>query len=135
MLSGISLKALPKTCRHAVRACRDLGLRYLWIDSLCIIQGNESEWRHEAGKMSTVYGNAFLVIVASAASGDHGGIFPGRITNYLHTLNFEWKGHDIELKLQPWRAHYLAQQGEGEGYLSRRGWAYQERLLGRRSLL
>jgi hypothetical protein len=134
MLSGISLQALPKTCQDAVRVCRDLGLRYLWIDTFCIIQENESEWRYEAGRMSTVYGNAFLVLAASASYGDEGGMFPKRKSHYLHTVSFEWKGHDIELQLQPWREHY-EHYFAGEGPLSERAWAYQERILGRRVLL
>ncbi|PQE23294.1 het domain-containing protein [Rutstroemia sp. NJR-2017a BVV2] len=134
MLSGISLQAVSKTCQDAVHLCRDLRIRYLWIDTLCAIQDHASECRREAGRMSTVYGNAFLVLVASASRGDEDGMFPKRLDYYLHTVSFEWNGRNIELKLQPWREHQESLLG-GEGPLSERNWAYQERLLGRRVLL
>jgi hypothetical protein len=40
---GIPVAELPKTFRDAIDICRALGLRYLWIDSLCIVQNSESD--------------------------------------------------------------------------------------------
>lgn len=37
---GIEWEELPKTFRDAIRVTRALGVQYLWIDSLCIIQGD-----------------------------------------------------------------------------------------------
>jgi Heterokaryon incompatibility protein (HET) len=36
----IDYDALPKTFRDAIQITPHLGLRYLWIDSLCIVQDN-----------------------------------------------------------------------------------------------
>ncbi|KAH7384077.1 heterokaryon incompatibility protein-domain-containing protein [Phaeosphaeria sp. MPI-PUGE-AT-0046c] len=44
--------------KEAIRTTLALGYRYLWIDSLCIIQDSSSDWAHEAKLMATVYGNA-----------------------------------------------------------------------------
>lgn len=50
-------------------------MRYLWIDSLCIIQGDAADWVAEAGKMSDVYANSFLNIAAAAGNDSRGKLF------------------------------------------------------------
>jgi hypothetical protein len=50
----------------AVLVTKAMGVRYLWIDSLCIIQDKE-DWALHAPQMATVYGNAYLTISADAA--------------------------------------------------------------------
>lgn len=64
-LAGISLSALPTNFQDAVLATRKLGLRFLWIDALCIIQDSHSDWEKEAAKMDQVYRHAQVTIVAS----------------------------------------------------------------------
>jgi hypothetical protein len=49
---------LSSIYKEAIRTTLALGYRYLWIDSLCIIQDSNSDWEHEANLMATVYGNA-----------------------------------------------------------------------------
>ncbi|KAL4260780.1 Heterokaryon incompatibility domain-containing protein [Pleurotus pulmonarius] len=63
-LQGIPPDTLPQTLLDAVLVCRALGVRYVWIDSLCIIQGDIQDWERESGKMANVYRNAFLTICA-----------------------------------------------------------------------
>jgi hypothetical protein len=60
---------LSKTFRDAIDITRRLGHRYLWIDSLCIIQEPKDDWQREAPCMATVYGNALLNLVALGPSG------------------------------------------------------------------
>jgi hypothetical protein len=52
---------LSKTFRDAILVTRELGLQYLWIDSLCIIQDDANDWAIESAKMANVYGDAHLV--------------------------------------------------------------------------
>lgn len=47
----IPLDSLPKTFYDAVKVTRSLGIRFLWIDSLCVIQGDKDDWEKEASKM------------------------------------------------------------------------------------
>lgn len=47
----LPISSLPKTFRDAVEVTRNLGIRFLWIDSLCVIQGDTADWVHEASKM------------------------------------------------------------------------------------
>ncbi|KAH8666791.1 heterokaryon incompatibility protein-domain-containing protein [Xylariales sp. PMI_506] len=74
--SGIALEALPKTFLDAVNIARALDVRYLWIDSLCIIQDDPDDWEREAARMADVYANAYLTIAASFSEDDSSGCFP-----------------------------------------------------------
>jgi hypothetical protein len=78
--TGIDPELLPKVFLDAVVVARSLGLQYLWIDSLCIIQGDEEDWAREAPKMGSVYSNAPLVIAASSAKSSSDGFLNSRVT-------------------------------------------------------
>ena len=69
---------LPKTFRDAVTITRNLGIRYLWIDSLCIIQDSEEDWIRESSRMGRIYRDAAVTIFAEVADGDDGGCFMPR---------------------------------------------------------
>src|SRR5579859_3012160 len=45
---GISLTELPKTMQEAIELTRELDLRFLWIDSLCIVQDSVDDWRAQS---------------------------------------------------------------------------------------
>lgn len=66
---------MPSTIQDAVTICRRLGIRYLWVDALCIIQHDPEEWERECGKMCPTYSNATLTISATHADGCTRGIF------------------------------------------------------------
>lgn len=74
-LARIPLLTMPKTFRDAVRVVRMLEFRYLWIDSLCIIQDSDDDWAAEADQMGTVYQNATLTIAAVGATSASSGCF------------------------------------------------------------
>jgi hypothetical protein len=52
---GIEMASLPKTLRGAVHVTRKLGLRYLWVDSLCIIQDSAEDSAQQARQMHMIY--------------------------------------------------------------------------------
>ncbi|KIJ42695.1 hypothetical protein M422DRAFT_254136 [Sphaerobolus stellatus SS14] len=64
---GIAVNSLPKTVQDAVLVCRGLGLHYLWVDALCIIQDDKEDWQREALQMRSVYSNSHVTIAAHAA--------------------------------------------------------------------
>lgn len=72
---GIPWSALPKTFQEAMDFTRKLGLRYLWIDSLCIIQDDADDWFREAGRMATTYENATLTMAAATSSSSQEGLY------------------------------------------------------------
>lgn len=59
---SISWKKLPRTFQDAAKFTLGLGIHYLWIDSICIIQNDQRDWQQEAGKMYAVYKNSFLTL-------------------------------------------------------------------------
>ncbi|KAF2726874.1 hypothetical protein EJ04DRAFT_391062, partial [Polyplosphaeria fusca] len=63
----ISLAAFPETLRDAILFARGLGFRYVWIDALCIIQGDDSDWTEQAKQMTAIYhGSALNIAIADA---------------------------------------------------------------------
>jgi hypothetical protein len=70
--NGMKLDILPQTYQDAIHLTRKLGIRFLWIDSLCILQDTLEDWETESGKMESVFASAYCTIAASPASAAHG---------------------------------------------------------------
>ncbi len=126
---------LPPTFQNAVTVSRDLGLNYLWIDSLCIIQGDTRDWRSEALKMKDVYSNATLVISASRSTSDSTGFLLPRIAGKIMTAANDKMGKKSAIHLQqvinsltPYADALVSEP------LHKRAWALQERYLSTRTL-
>ncbi|TGO42542.1 hypothetical protein BHYA_0007g00410 [Botrytis hyacinthi] len=77
-LQGFPENRLSQTFYDAVRTTRELGLRYLWIDSLCILQDDRNDFEVECARMNTIYTNALCTIAASDARDSRGGLFQSR---------------------------------------------------------
>lgn len=70
-MNNISSSDMPQTFQEAVVFTRKLGIRYLWIYALCIIQCDEPDWERESLSMTSVYSRSYLTLsAASVASGD-----------------------------------------------------------------
>ncbi|KAK1508887.1 hypothetical protein CABS01_08117, partial [Colletotrichum abscissum] len=103
---GIDDDYLPKTFLDAVVITRRLKVKYLWIDSLCILQDNmnhgnmdsKNDWDRESKLMEEVFGSAYITIAASCAENRFQGFLKARTPRQL------------------------------------RGWVLQERALSRRTL-
>ncbi|KAH7071609.1 hypothetical protein FB567DRAFT_206966 [Paraphoma chrysanthemicola] len=87
MKAGFDLDELPKTFRNAVTVARWADVRYIWIDSCCILQRSDadknnewkSDWEWEAGMMQHVYKNTYFNISADHSENSHGGLFLPRL--------------------------------------------------------
>jgi hypothetical protein len=77
-MDGIDIDALPQTFKDSVILSDSLGLRYVWIDSLCIIQDDANDWAREAAQMASVYRNAHLVLNAAHSDADSTGFLRPR---------------------------------------------------------
>jgi hypothetical protein len=77
-IQGIAWASLPPTFQDAITITRGLGIRFLWIDSLCIVQNDLDDWEAESAKMGDVYTNSSLTIAATHAANSLGGLFPAR---------------------------------------------------------
>ena len=79
---GVLISEFPKTFQDSVQIARELNIPYLWIDSLCIIQDDATDWEHEASRMGDVYANAYLTVAALSSKDDSSGCFPDETKRY-----------------------------------------------------
>lgn len=126
---------LPKTFLDACNATRRLDQEYLWIDSLCIIQDDLEDWEAEAGRMASVYSNAFLNIAASFAEDTTQGLFHSnterdpdswRPVRIHRSWGGPFAGGYFVCEYRDWWSCFASSP------LNRRAWALQERLLAQR---
>jgi hypothetical protein len=80
---AIAIKDLPKTFQDAIDVSRKLGINYLWIDSLCIMQdkGDLNDWFREAGLMHKVYSHSYCNLSATGGVDSSDGLYQPR---YAH---------------------------------------------------
>ncbi|KAK4901724.1 hypothetical protein LTR27_001496 [Elasticomyces elasticus] len=71
----LSYDDLPRTLQDAVTATVKLGLRYLWIDSLCICQDDDDDWAKEASRMAYIYMGAHVTLAADASQASTSGMY------------------------------------------------------------
>ncbi|KJZ67960.1 hypothetical protein HIM_12651 [Hirsutella minnesotensis 3608] len=76
-----SFKHLPRTIQDAITVTKQLGHRYIWIDSLCIVQDDVEFKSKIIDKMDLVYGNAFMTLIAASGSDSNSGL-PGIGTSF-----------------------------------------------------
>lgn len=122
--------ALSKTYKDAILVARSLGLAYIWIDSMCIIQDDDGDWDREAATMSAVYGGSSLNIAATAAPDGTFGCFAQ--TDLQHCLILLKLGESSDIYRcvpYPLYGRFLTEMP-----LMRRAWALQERLLPSRTV-
>jgi hypothetical protein len=136
MKSGIIEAALPKTFLDAVAIVRYLDIRFLWIDSLCIIQDDVQDWKIESAKMADIYQNCVINISATGSSGADSGLFynnPSIADKELAavTKNPDHKGIFVLSNDAEARGRHGF---DGSSQLMARGWVLQERLLSPRLL-
>jgi hypothetical protein len=137
----IPIPKLRKVFRHAIRLTRSIGIRYIWIDSLCIIQDSEADWTREAAMMSAVYANGACNLSATGFADGARGLFALRQPSLLHPIQVEI-GDDIyfEESLAFHRGKYFLVEADAwkedieEAPLNQRGWVMQERMISPRSL-
>jgi hypothetical protein len=130
-ITGMSLVMLPRTFRHAIKVTRALGHRYLWIDSICIIQGEDGDFSDEFKRMEDVYSGAYCVLAASCATGQRSGFLLPRAGRSTVALSPKFDGGSTTYvcsMIDKFRDHVL------QGALNKRGWVLQEHALARRTI-
>ncbi|KAK4220518.1 heterokaryon incompatibility protein-domain-containing protein [Podospora fimiseda] len=135
-LQSLPWELLPNTFADAIRITSRLGIRYIWIDSLCIVQDSALDWQVESGKMADIYRNSYATIAAVSSADFRGGCFSSKAGD----LCFEFRTEDKRSIL------VAVRDDEGMGQIKEevdvekayplltRAWVYQERLLSRRIL-
>ena len=138
----IKLADLPRTFRDAVKVTRTFGCRYLWIDSLCIIQDDQNDWEVEATLMQQYYKHSFLTIAAADGKNSEAGLFRDR--NGLRNRPCELQFDDINGSSRQLYAYTnrmsceLQRSSLSDSYkpsmLYSRAWVFQEQALSPRTL-
>ena len=142
---NIDFSALSKTFQDAVTVTRSLGLKYIWIDSLCIIQDSKKDWEIESSKMETYYAYAQICIAAMAASeGSIGCFFERHPAKSQPTpLSIRLNGsdhltHTLTRAERLWVKNFLSplvgQLQGASGPLETREWVLQETIISKRML-
>ncbi|KZL85586.1 heterokaryon incompatibility protein [Colletotrichum incanum] len=129
------------TFAQALQVVRQLGMRYIWIDCLCIIQGigdkgvHVEDWKAEAPLMHKVYRNSFCNIAAADSRNHTEGLFRPRKPNFLPVWYTSRKSSKI-FGETAWRVLEYDHWDRGllKRHLYTRGWVFQERLLSPRLL-
>ncbi|KAK5734126.1 hypothetical protein LTR17_009109 [Elasticomyces elasticus] len=130
--SGIAIRELPLTFQHAREVCLLMGVRYLWIDSLCIIQDqhDQSDFIRESRTMHLVYADALLNISATASTDSSAGLFRDRNVSSIPVQGvMALNGDAYELLDQSYWLRMVM-----SAPVNRRAWVLQERLLAKRVL-
>jgi hypothetical protein len=130
----IEESSLPRTIRHAIRVTRSLGVRFLWVDTLCIVQDsiNGEDWHQECSMMSDVYSGAFLTISAEVAKDSADGFLKKR-TGYGANPSVP-KPYYLETGQECGSVYFFPDTYRERSWPSTRAWAFQERRLSRRVL-
>lgn len=129
LMQRIPFQQLPKSFQDAVRVTRALGIQYLWVDSLCIVQDDTRDWELESKKMEDVFSNAYCTIAASSAE-----------SSLVGFLNPRQPPRDTICLPRSSEPLYLAEHIDNfssdveKSALSSRGWVFQERALSRRTI-
>ncbi|KAK3987569.1 heterokaryon incompatibility protein-domain-containing protein [Cladorrhinum sp. PSN332] len=127
---GIVVNQLPKTLQDAIAVTRYLGLEFLWIDALCIIQGDQADWEQESGNMAAVFQNAHVVLGADKARDSSEGFLELAETNTGIPVAFI----EDELVTVYARATKCHEHSWTREPLSKRTWTLQEELLASRMI-
>ncbi|KAF2679884.1 HET-domain-containing protein, partial [Lentithecium fluviatile CBS 122367] len=138
---SIPIHKLKRTFQDALYVTEKLGFRYIWIDSLCIVQDSpdNADWKIEAAKMCEVYQNSTCNIgVSVAPQGDAGFLnrrnpnefvpIKVRVPDSWLTVENVKKYSDNHAYLQLYS--YWTEMWKGK--LFERAWVLQEQLLVRR---
>jgi hypothetical protein len=146
---GIPWSALSKTFQDAATLTSRLGYRYLWIDSLCIVQDDQDDWEVQASQMSHIFSNAQLTIAASRSSEGSGGCFSHRVDDPLCIEDGREKRYIREKRIwepymltgmdrdgiqKTFAVHAKIPHGLSDSPLLQRAWVLQEQLLSPRIL-
>ena len=121
-----------------------LGFRYLWTDSLCIIQDSEADWASDSSNMGRIYKSAALNIAATGFYNGKNDLFVSRHPKGVLPLRLEVENSPAKSTVYdpdhaPSNSYFMMERYQWETQvvespLNQRGWVFQERLLSPRIL-
>jgi hypothetical protein len=140
MQEGFKVSSLPKTLQDAVKVTHTLGLEYLWVDSLFIVQDSEEDKLNELPNMASYYEKAYFTLVAGGAKCIDGFLAPKKacdkhkgVSSFRNMLArpFICRKGDTHVCLFREETPYDLSKEP----ISQRAWTFQERILSPRVLM
>ena len=154
---GFRISKLPKVYKEAIEIALRLGVSYLWIDSVCIVQDDKDDWLQEASSMFDIYSNALFNIGATGAADGNGCCFVDHDPNLLGPCLFDAASERPEKprlrdRLLKWKTrhqHTIPKKPDSTWHvveesfwadrlyrqpLNQRAWVLQERLVSPRMI-
>jgi hypothetical protein len=140
LMDGIPLKSLTKVFCDAMDLTRRLGIEYIWVDSLCIIQDSYLDWTTESAMMGSVYKHSWCNIAATGFRDGSAGMFIQRVPSLFQPNKFDLELRDgddpvtrtCQGKFYCMEDFWLSEITNAP--LNTRAWVYQERVLAPRVL-
>ena len=141
LTNGIPLGTLPRLFQDVISVARTLGVRYVWIDSLCILQDKDdiTDWEREASLMEKVYSHSYCNISAADAENCSQSLFnlrdPQSVNPETVTLDLlsDESGLVIPVDFFVYNCHFWFEQVTC-ALVNTRAWVLQERILSPRVL-
>ncbi|KAL5382889.1 hypothetical protein PMIN02_009787 [Paraphaeosphaeria minitans] len=150
---NIAWDTLPRAFQEVILFTKSLGVRFLWIDSLCVVQDDPSDKIRASLELKDVYGNASLTIASTSAAEPTKGLFAPQMQTFKVQAN-DSKGSLSKVYVREQPSHYSFKKASDVGSpmnnwellsdaskeanartpLLLRAWAYAERLLSPRVL-
>ncbi|KAK5685810.1 hypothetical protein LTS10_001923 [Elasticomyces elasticus] len=130
----LPVSELSKTFTDAMEVTRRLGICYIWIDSLCIVQDSDEDWRHEASRMGEVYRGSYCNIAATAAKDGRDGLFTRRTLLDVEPCQVKPSWAESPNRSYFCVPRHFWRSEVQETPLLARAWVSQELILARRTL-
>ncbi|KAM5349644.1 hypothetical protein ACJ41O_006149 [Fusarium nematophilum] len=128
---SLATSNIPQTILDAMKVTQEVGLRYIWIDALCIRQDDPQDKERIIGEMGKIYGNAAFTIMASANSSPSDGLPGVGVPRSQEQIKGQVQGMILGVAFQDARRRHDEIE---DGRWNSRGWTFQERVLSRRAI-
>lgn len=149
-MEDIPWDILPQTYKDSIKVVSALGIQFLWIDALCIVQQDtdNADWKEQSAQMFSIYGNACVSIAAANCSSAGEGFLHKRrpfedplvfcrfpASSLSETEPFVVFGRESinhDSVINDWSSSRWDLSGENP--LRKRGWCFQEHVISERIL-
>lgn len=148
--AGISETEMPQVLRDAIRVTRALGISFLWMDALCILQDVPSDWEQQCAEMHNIYGSAHVTLCVANSSSSNEAFLqqkvpclrlpfqsfqaPNKKGSFLVQYNKHMSGAFINPSSDS-ESGQLLSADVGNSHWTKRGWVFQEKRLSTRKLV
>lgn len=109
-LESMDFDDLSPVLKDAVTTARSLSIPYLWVDALCILQDDMSDWQMQCSQMNDIYGGACVTFIAASSRNCREGFLnPNRLglqIPYRSARRHQWLFHYIFHSRVQWNSFF-----------------------------